>query len=651
MKIQTLVLVAIVLSIYLAPLRADEPPTSRLSRTVGSVYGKSLTAADIGLTTPIDVTINFDSRDTELWQLMKRITQAFGKPISDRFVQEHNIAATKKEISAFKKSVQEHHQKQLLEIEDQIKRMKAELAKPGLLEEERAKVEKNRRVLESILPTQRHAAAIDFHDIMAKGFVATAKIERELHQAYGGRVIFQQGGLEAIDARRRLYEEAEKKGDLVFNDAGVRHLFYYYSNMKHVVVDEKVLKNVWPSVGKEASPTKAIVPTRKTLTETVGRFEQRLNRLNRRVASLERSRSSMPQPEPTKNLPKAPPAEKQWVYEDSTEKPLQLAPRQIIPVESGVWFGSSFPGSKPSPLGFLDLNQGHVTLLIESGSANWSAVGTEAIAVQLDRKSLIRLSSADLSVATWDQRPEGCNYFSQVEAYKDRFCIGSPFNPLWVFDPWLKTWKKIELERVNDADSAKFGADYYRPTIKRFAISPDGDLWGFQGTLDATRGNAVCHYLPGPSTGSSKWEQTGFPWATARGEDRIPIGVTDTAVWFVGRSDVLLYDIKSRQWNPSPIRWPERRLDWATFTPHGVLFPVDNMVQRFVPESSTWESIATLKEGDRVTAIAMLGDTLYLATASGIHVLNKTDAHRFGETTFYPWKYADQVKIYKAVLQ
>ena len=82
-------------------------------------------------------------------------------------------------------------------------------------------------------------------EAIARTFIVAWKIERELHRAYGGRVIFQQFGPEALDARRLLYETAEKNGDLKFDDPGVRHLFYYYANMRHVVVDAKALEKPW----------------------------------------------------------------------------------------------------------------------------------------------------------------------------------------------------------------------------------------------------------------------------------------------------------------------------------------------------------------------------------------------------------------------
>ena len=85
----------------------------------------------------------------------------------------------------------------------------------------------------------------DMPEEVARALIVTWKTERELHRVYGGRVIFQQAGPEALDARRRLFEQAEKEGDIEFADAGVRHLFYYYANMEHTVIDEKALERPW----------------------------------------------------------------------------------------------------------------------------------------------------------------------------------------------------------------------------------------------------------------------------------------------------------------------------------------------------------------------------------------------------------------------
>jgi len=655
MRILSLVLLALTTSVCLAPLTAAEPPTSDLSRVVGSVYGKTVTAADIGLTAPIDTSLKFDARDTEQWKLMERITTAFGKPISDRFVKEHEINVTGAEIAAFKKISHEQRQEHLRETENQLAKVETELARPNLPSDAKIKLEEQQAMLDRLLPMMREAAVADVPDELARMFIVARKIERELQRTYGGRVIFQQAGPEALDARRQLYEEAEKNGNLKFDDAGVRHLFYYYSNMSHSLVDEKMVDKLWSSDGRHPadristglqSPRKVTEQTRQALVDRVVRLEQRLVQLNQRVAALEQNRvARMPSPATVKTQPKAAQAVKTWVVLESSAEPSAFAPQRIVPVESGVWFGGRQPGSGSGPIGFLDFDEGGVILLIANGSANWDAVGREALAVQLDRQSFVRLSAAERSAATWEKRPEGCSYFNQVVAFRHHFCISSPYNPLWVFDPWLQTWQKIELEPVTDSDSERLGANYYRPSLSRFVIGPSGDVWGFQGTLDAGRGNAVCCYNPG----RAKWEQYGFPWETARGDDHWPIGATDTVVMFAGPRDLLLFDKESHRWTTAPPVWAEGSYGSAKFTRHGVLIPVGDTVKQLAPDLTTWDNVATLGNGQRITAIAVSGNSLYLATASGIHVLDKIDADHFGKPRSYPWKFADQAKIYRAV--
>jgi hypothetical protein len=228
------------------PVRAGEPTKSPTSHVVGSVYGKAITAADIGLTAPIDPAIRFDARDKERWELRGRIAQAFGKPVADRFVRERKIDATADEIEEFKISTWEANERQFREGEIRLRKIEAELAAENLPEEKRAKLHAERDRLERYVARRHDRRDREVPDSLARQFIVAWKTERELHRAYLGRVIFQQFGPEALDARRRLYEEAEKKGDLKFDDAGVRHLFYYYYvHVKHVAMDGEVLEKPW----------------------------------------------------------------------------------------------------------------------------------------------------------------------------------------------------------------------------------------------------------------------------------------------------------------------------------------------------------------------------------------------------------------------
>ena len=237
--------------VSLPPLVAVKSPATQPGHRVGSVYGKVVTAAGIALAAPIDPNVSFDAQDSARWSLMGRIMMAFGRPIVDRFVVQQKIEATAEEIQAFRTKSRKSMEEFLHENEGELAKAKAELAGPKLTGEARAKLEETRAMQERIVAGLREATKAEAPETMARAFIVAWKTERELHRTHGGRVIFQQAGPEALDAHRLLYEEAEKRGDLKFDDAGVRHLFYYYSvNMKHVVMDEKAIEQPWFLDGK-----------------------------------------------------------------------------------------------------------------------------------------------------------------------------------------------------------------------------------------------------------------------------------------------------------------------------------------------------------------------------------------------------------------
>ena len=244
---RTLATASFVVSVLglLAPLHADPPAAIPGDRSVGSVYGRAITANDIGLTKPVDPAVRFDARDSATWELIGRVLAAFGRPITERFIAEKQIGATADEIAAFRDNSTKRRERQILRTEERLTKVKADLASPDLPEKKKAELEKTQASLEKVLAALRDTSRGPVAEDVARHFIVAWKVERELHRTYGGRVIFQQAGPEALDARRQLFEQAEKNGDLKFQDPGVRHLFYYYANMKHTEADDKALERPW----------------------------------------------------------------------------------------------------------------------------------------------------------------------------------------------------------------------------------------------------------------------------------------------------------------------------------------------------------------------------------------------------------------------
>jgi hypothetical protein len=245
MRIRVLVLLVPILCSFLGLGSADEPPKALPGRTVGSVYGKAVTAADVGLTAPVDPSVGFDARDTVRWKLMGRIMTAFGGPVMDRFVEEQKIEAMPEEIETFKRNLRKSRERSLRKWEARLVEINEALAAKDLSNEERAKLKEQQAMYEKLVASMSERRGAEVSGDVARVFIVAWKTERALHREYGGRVIFQQAGPEALDGRRRLFEEAEKNGEIKFDDPGVRHLFYYYANMRHTVIDAKALDRPW----------------------------------------------------------------------------------------------------------------------------------------------------------------------------------------------------------------------------------------------------------------------------------------------------------------------------------------------------------------------------------------------------------------------
>ncbi len=233
-----------VLLLSIATLAAA--PATR--RAVGQVLGTTIYARDIGITEPVPPDIQFDARDDKRWKQMDEVSRAFGGPIIERFKKENDVRATAEERRKFGAFMHASQLKRLPKIQKQIDELQEKLASKTIADEKRAELEKDLAIRKRDLNHTREKIK-DGPDDWARGsdhFIEPWKFQRNLQRKYGGRIIFQQFGPEALDGMRRLFEDAEKAGDLRIDDPGVRHLFYYYYNMPHTDAgDDSALENPW----------------------------------------------------------------------------------------------------------------------------------------------------------------------------------------------------------------------------------------------------------------------------------------------------------------------------------------------------------------------------------------------------------------------
>lgn len=71
-------------------------------------------------------------------------------------------------------------------------------------------------------------------DRVLQGLGGNIKLQKALYDAFGGgRVLFQQGGVEAFDATRKLLEQKETGGEFSITDPQTRKLAYDYWTRDH----------------------------------------------------------------------------------------------------------------------------------------------------------------------------------------------------------------------------------------------------------------------------------------------------------------------------------------------------------------------------------------------------------------------------------
>ena len=104
----------------------------------------------------------------------------------------------------------------------------------GVTDEKAAYVEHVRAVLSedpnSRAPSRGEESAEDkaAREEIATAFILQWKINRALHEQYGGRIIFQQGGPEPLDAYRKFLEESASRGDFKIVNKDLEAGFWRY---------------------------------------------------------------------------------------------------------------------------------------------------------------------------------------------------------------------------------------------------------------------------------------------------------------------------------------------------------------------------------------------------------------------------------------
>ena len=155
----------------------------------------------------------------------------------EKFAEENNIAPSEVELDLFTFKTEEKRQQQQLELEHDALKLRKELESAAFNDRERTVKAELLKSTEQVLKTFREiqAQSMGLGEEMrpmwrriAQQWVSRWKINQALYEKYGGRVIFQQAGMEPLDAYRDFLKEQEQAGAFQIIDKQYEASFWRY---------------------------------------------------------------------------------------------------------------------------------------------------------------------------------------------------------------------------------------------------------------------------------------------------------------------------------------------------------------------------------------------------------------------------------------
>ena len=210
-----------------APLGMQIPHDAEPREQIGQVLGRPVYRAEI--------------RTEGNVRLKGELFRLFTSPVMKEYREAHKSETepTEDEIRAATVFFDEGHRQRIKEKEPQLRARLAtvqqQLARADLTEEEHTKLRiEERRLQRELKPPGRPVAVF---------MLRNWKFQKHLYERYGGgRILWQQAGLEAFDACRIWLESCEKQGDFTITDPKLRSAFYeYWTTTKHgaFLIDDK----------------------------------------------------------------------------------------------------------------------------------------------------------------------------------------------------------------------------------------------------------------------------------------------------------------------------------------------------------------------------------------------------------------------------
>jgi hypothetical protein len=157
--------------------------------------------------------------------------------LTDQYARDKNIVVTEEEKKTYVAFIEAEKKKDLAEKEARRDELNRKLAAGGLTDAERKTMTGERDSLEQFLrdmkemdtdPDMSAAELQAAREEIAGSFILQWKINKALYEQYGGRIIFQQGGPEPLDAYRKFLEEHQARQDFAIVNKSLEDDFWRY---------------------------------------------------------------------------------------------------------------------------------------------------------------------------------------------------------------------------------------------------------------------------------------------------------------------------------------------------------------------------------------------------------------------------------------
>ena len=162
------------------------------------------------------------------------------KRLTDKYADERRITVTQAEKDAYNARMQALRKQDLDRQAARRDELARRLAGGGLSDAQRASLRDEIDGIDKFLAALAEPAGSPDEIKAARDDVATAfirqwKINRALYQQYRGRIVFQQGGPEPLDAYRKFLEQHEARGDfaIIAKDLEAEFWRYYRTDAMH----------------------------------------------------------------------------------------------------------------------------------------------------------------------------------------------------------------------------------------------------------------------------------------------------------------------------------------------------------------------------------------------------------------------------------